>query len=405
MIKKQFYQTIQNSIADLQKQYPYNESLSNMQNDLYYFQNAKTDSDRYVLARSLAHNFDTFKTQTGNKSLEYGVNFISNSVTAPEPVFIPDTNKQEHTPKHDEIRQFIDERNTSYNDHQLTNLGQVILAYQNATGIELSTENGKIKAHNPSKYSETATLADQNGFNFENVKSLPNITLMHDLNMHNVTDVQTVNDVITKINELLSKTASSDQIRYMRFPLRDEINYNKHMKIARQNVDKERNAIMPYNYKTQTISDAKKFLTHELPKYDDFQIEDVIDEQGKLKPDASDVFAGYLDENQVPEEQAKEHLEGNEKLISKANESFGYKPEDPTKQDYFVKSYLADYAMEKAYEDPNVKKSLSDLADKTFNLDAPDKGQDTAKGDEDENQQFEQLSLDLDGLDDNSKQL
>ena len=405
MIKKQFYQTMQNSIADLQKQYSNNKSLKDMQNDLYYLQNAKTDSDRYVLARSLAHNFDTFKTQTDNKSLEYGVNFISNSVNAPKPIFIPDTNKSVYAPKHDEIRQFIDERNTSYNDHQLTNLGQVILAYHNATGIELSTENGKIKAHNPRKYSETATLADSNGFNFENVKSLPNITLMHDLNMHNVTDVQTVNDVITKVNELPSKTASGKQIRYMRFPLRDEINYNKHMKIARQNVDKERNAIMPYNYKTQTISDAKKFLTRELPKYDDFQIEDVIDEQGKLKQDASDVFAGYLDENQVPEEQAKEHLEGNEKLISKANESFGYKPEDPTKQDYFVKSYLADYAMEKAYEDPNVKKSLSDLADKTFNLDAPDKGQDTAKGDEDENQQFEQLSLDLDGLDDNSKQL
>src|SRR5699024_5334723 len=140
--------------------------------DLYYFQKSKTDSDRYVLARSLAHNFDTFKTQTDNKSLEYGVNFISNSVTAPEPVFIPDTNKQAHTPKHDEIRQFINERNTSYNDHQLTNLGQVILAYHNATGIELSTEIGKIKAHNPSKYSETATLADQNGFNFENINQI-----------------------------------------------------------------------------------------------------------------------------------------------------------------------------------------------------------------------------------------
>lgn len=405
MIKKQFYQTIESAIADLQKQYPHNQALKDMHDDLYYFQNSKTDSDRYVLARSLAHNFDTFKTQTDNKSLEYGVNFISNSVTAPEPVFIPDANKSVYAPKYDEVQQFIAERNTSYNDRQLTNLGQVILAYHNATGIELTAEDGKIKAHNPSKYSETATLADQNGFNFENIKSLPNITLMHDLNMHEDDDVQTVNDVITKVNELLSKTASSDQIRYMRFPLRDEINYNKHMKIARQNVDKERNAIMPYNYKTQTISDAKKFLTHELPKYDDFQIEDVIDEQGKLKPEASDVFAGYLDENQVPEEQAKEHLEGNEKLIDKANESFGYKPEDPTKQDYFVKSYLADYAMEKAYEDPNVKKSLSDLADKTFNLDAPDKGQDTAKGSEAENQQFEQLSLDLDGLDDNSKQL
>lgn len=411
MIKKQFYQTIQNSIADLQKQYPYNQALNNMYDDLYYFQNSKTDSDRYVLARSLAHNFDTFKTQTDNKSLEYGVNFISNSVNAPEPIFIPDANKQAHTPKEDEIQQFITERNTSYNDRQLTNLGQVILAYQDATGIELSTEDGKIKAHNPRKYSETATLADQNGFNFENVKSLPNITLMHDLNMHNVTDVQTVNDVITKIDEAPRNIASRDQIRYMRFPLRDEMNYNEHMKIARQNVDTERNINMPYNYKTQTISDAKKFLTHELPKYDDFQLEDVIDEQGKLKPEASDVFAGYLDENQPTEDQAKEHLEGNEKLIDKANESFGYKPEDPTKQDYFVKSYLADYAMEKAYADPNVKKSLSDLADKTFNLDAPDKGQDEAnsKGDtkdnEAENQQFEQLSLDLDGLDDNSKQL
>ena len=405
MIKKQFYHAIQNSIADLQKQYPHNQALNNMQDNFYYFQNAKTDSDRYVLARSLAHNFDTFKTQTGNKSLEYSVNFISNSVTAPEPVFIPDANKSVYAPKHDEVQQFIAERNTSYDDHQLTNLGQVILAYQDATGIELSTENGKIKAHNPSKYSETATLADQNGFNFENIKSLPNINLMHDLNMHNVTDVQTVNDVIAKINESPSKTASGKQIRYMRFPLRDEINYNKHMKIARQHVDKERNINMPYNYKTQTISDAKKFLTRELPKYDDFQIEDVIDEQGKLKQDAGDVFAGYLDENQVTEEQAKEHLEGNEKLIDKANESFGYKPEDPTKQDYFVKSYLADYAMEKAYEDPNVKKSLSDLADKTFNLDAPDKGQDAANANEAENQQFEQLSLDLDGLDDNSKQL
>lgn len=404
MIKKQFYQTIQNSIADLQKQYPYNQALKDMQDDLYYFQNSKTDSDRYVLARSLAHNFDTFKTQTNNKSLEYGVNFISNSVNAPEPIFIPDANKQAHTPKEDEIQQFITERNMPNNDRQLTNLGQVILAYQNATGIELSTENGKIKAHNPRKYSETATLADQNGFNFENVKSLPNITLMHDLNMHNVTDVQTVNDVITKIDEAPRNIASSDQIRYMRFPLRDEMNYNEHMKIARQNVDTERNINMPYNYKTQTISDAKKFLTHELPKYDDFQLEDVIDEQGKLKPEASDVFAGYLDENQVSEDQAKEHLEGNEKLIDKANESFGYKPEDPTKQDYFVKSYLADYAMEKAYADPNVKKSLSDLADKTFNLDAPDKGQDV-QGSEAENQQFEQLSLDLDGLSDNSKQL
>lgn len=405
MIKKQFYQTIESAIADLKKTYPRNKSLSNMQDDLYYFQNAKTDSDRYVLARSLAHNFDTFKTQTDNKSFEYGVNFISNSVTAPEPVFIPDTNKQEHTPKYDEIQQFITERNTSYDDYQLTNLGQVILAYQQATGIELSTEDGKIKAHNPSKYSETSTLADQNGFNFENIKNLPNINLMHNLNMFADDDVQTANDVIAKINELPCNIASSKQIRYMRFPLRDEINYNEHMKIARQNADTERNIIMPYNYKTQTISDAKKFLTHELPKYDDFQIEDVIDEQGKLKQDASDVFAGYLDENQVPEEQAKEHLEGNEKLISKANESFGYKPEDPTKQDYFVKSYLADYAMEKAYEDPNVKKSLSDLADKTFNLDAPDKGQDTAKGSEAEDKQFEQLSLDLDGLDDNSKQL
>ena len=405
MIKKQFHQAIENSIADLKKTYSNNKSLNNMQNDLYYFQNAKTDSDRYVLARSLAHNFDTFRTQTGNKSLEYGVNFISNSVTAPEPIFIPDSDKQAATPKHDEIQQFIAERNTSYNDHQLTNLGQVILAYQNATGIELSTENGKIKAHNPSKYSETSILADQNGFDFENIKSLPNINLMHNLNMYTDDDVQTVNDVITKIHEAPSKTASGKQTRYMRFPLRDEMNYNEHMKIARQNVDTERNAIMPYNYKTQTISDAKKFLTHELPKYDDFQIEDVIDEQGKLKQDASDVFAGYLDENQVPEEQAKEHLEGNEKLIDKANESFGYKPEDPTKQDYFVKSYLADYAMEKAYADPNVKKSLSDLADKTFNLDAPDKGQDTAKGSEAEDTQFEQLSLDLDGLDDNSKQL
>ena len=405
MIKKQFYQTIESAIADLKKTYSNNKSLNNMQDDLYYLQNAKTDSDRYVLARSLAHNFDAFKTQTDNKSLEYGVNFISNSVTAPEPVFIPDTNKSVYAPKHDEIRQFIDERNMPDNDRQLTNLGQVILAYQDATGIELSTENGEIKAHNPRKYSETATLADQNGFNFENIKSLSNIMLMHDLNMHNVTDVQTVTDVITKISQSPGKTASSKQIRYMRFPLRDEMNYNEHMKIARQNVDTERNINMPYNYKTQTISDAKKFLTRELPKYDDFQIEDVIDEQGKLKQDASDVFAGYLDENQVPEEQAKEHLEGNEKLIDKANESFGYKPEDPTKQDYFVKSYLADYAMEKAYEDPNVKKSLSDLADKTFNLDAPDKGQDAAKGSEDENQQFEQLSLDLDGLDDNSKQL
>lgn len=405
MIKKQFYQTIESAIADLKTTYSNNESLNNMQNDLYYLQNAKTDSDRYVLARSLAHNFDTFKTQTDNKSLEYGVNFISNSVTAPEPVFIPDANKSVHTPKYDEIRQFIDERNTSYNDHQLTNLGQVVLAYHNATGIELTAENGKIKAHNPSKYSETATLADQNGFDFENIKNLPNINLMHNLNMYADDDVQTVNDVITKINEAPRNIASRDQIRYMRFPLRDEINYNEHMKIARQNVDKERNAIMPYNYKTQTISDAKKFLTRELPKYDDFQIEDVIDEQGKLKQDASDVFAGYLDENQVPEEQAKEHLEGNEKLINKANESFGYKPVDPTKQDYFVKSYLADYAMEKAYADPNVKKSLSDLADKTFNLDAPDKGQDAAKGSEAEDKQFEQLSLDLDGLDDNSKQL
>lgn len=405
MIKKQFYQTIQNSIADLQKQYPYNQALNNMYDDLYYFQNSKTDSDRYVLARSLAHNFDTFKTQTDNKSLEYGVNFISNSVTAPEPVFIPDANKQAHTPKEDEIQQFITERNMPDNDRQLTNLGQVILAYQDATGIELSIENGKIKAHNPRKYSETATLADQNGFNFENVKSLPNITLMHDLNMHNVTDVQTVNDVITKIDEAPRNIASRDQIRYMRFPLRDEMNYNEHMKIARQNVDTERNINMPYNYKTQTISDAKKFLTHELPKYDDFQLEDVIDEQGKLKPEASDVFAGYLDEHQPTEEQAKEHLEGNEKLIDKANESFGYKPEDPTKQDYFVKSYLADYAMEKAYADPNVKKSLSDLADKTFNLDAPDKGQNDSKGNEAEDKQVEQLSLDLDGLSDNSKQL
>lgn len=405
MIKKQFYQTIQNSIADLQKQYPYNQALNNMYDDLYYFQNSKTDSDRYVLARSLAHNFDTFKTQTDNKSLEYGVNFISNSVTAPEPVFIPDANKQAHTPKEDEIQQFITERNMPDNDRQLTNLGQVILAYQDATGIELSTENGKIKAHNPHKYSETATLADKTGFNFKNIKSLPNITLMHDLNRHNVTDVKTVNDVITKIDEAPRNIASRDQIRYMRFPLRDEMNYNEHMKIARQNVDTERNINMPYNYKTQTISDAKKFLTHELPKYDDFQLEDVIDEQGKLKPEASDVFAGYLDENQPTEDQAKEHLEGNEKLIDKANESFGYKPEDPTKQDYFVKSYLADYAMEKAYADPNVKKSLSDLADKTFNLDAPDKGQDTAKGNEAEDKQFEQLSLNLDGLSDNSKQL
>ena len=405
MIKKQFYQTIESAIADLKTTYPHNKSLKDMQDDLYYFQNSKTDADRYVLARSLAHNFDAFKTQTDNKSLEYGVNFISNSVNAPEPIFMPDSDKQAHTPKEDEVQQFIAERNTSDNDRQLTNLGQVILGYQQATGIELSTENGKIKAHNPRKYSETATLADQNGFNFENIKNLPNINLMHNLNMYTDDDVQTVNDVITKIHEAPRKTASGKQIRYMRFPLRDEINYNEHMKIARQNVDKERNAIMPYNYKTQTISDAKKFLTHELPKYDDFQIEDVIDEQGKLKQDASDVFAGYLDENQVPEEQAKEHLEGNEKLIDKANESFGYKPEDPTKQDYFVKSYLADYAMEKAYEDPNVKKSLSDLADKTFNLDAPDKGQDAAKGNEDENQQFEQLSLDLDGLDDNSKQL
>lgn len=405
MIKKQFYQAIESAIADLKKTYPHNQALKDMHDDLYYFQNAKTDSDRYVLARSLAHNFDTFKTQTDNKSLEYGVNFISNSVTAPEPVFIPDANKSAHTPKHDEIQQFIAERNTSYNDRKLTNLGQVILAYHNATGIELTAEDGKIKAHNPSKYSETATLADQNGFNFENIKNLPNINLMHNLNMYADDNVQTVNDVIAKISQLPSKTASGKQIRYMRFPLRDEINYNKHMKIARQNVDKERNINMPYNYKTQTISDAKKFLTRELPKYDDFQIEDVIDEQGKLKQDASDVFAGYLDENQVPEEQAKEHLEGNEKLINKANESFGYKPEDPTKQDYFVKSYLADYAMEKAYEDPNVKKSLSDLADKTFNLDAPDKGQDAAKGNEAEDKQFEQLSLDLDGLDDNSKQL
>lgn len=413
MIKKQFYQTVESSIEDLKTTYSNNKSLNNMQDDLYYFQNAKTDSDRYVNARSLAHNFDTFVAETQNDapSLKYGVNFISNSVTVPEPVFIPDTNKQAYTPKYDEIRQFIDERNTSYTDHQLTNLGQVILAYQQATGIELSTENGKIKAHNPSKYSETSTLADQNGFNFENIKNLPNINLMHNLNMYADDDVQTANDVITKINESPSKTVSGEQLRYMRFPLRDEISYNKHVKIARQNVDKERNAIMPYNYKTQTISDAKKFLTHELPKYDDFQIEDVIDEKGKLKQDASDVFAGYLDENQVPEEQAKEHLEGNEKLINKANESFGYKPEDPIKQDYFVKSYLADYAMEKAYADPNVKKSLSDLADKTFNLDALDKGQDKSdakgdtKGNEAENQQFEQLSLDLDGLDDNSKQL
>lgn len=407
MIKKQFYQTVQNSIADLQKQYPHNEALKDMQDDLYYFQNSKTDSDRYVLARSLAHNFDAFVAETQNDapSLKYGVNFISNSVTAPEPVFIPDSDKQAVTPKEDEVQQFIAKCNMPDNERQLTNLGQVILAYQDATGIELTAEDGKIKAHNPRKYSETSTLADQNGFNFENIKNLPNITLMHDLNMHNVTDVQTVNDVITKIDEAPRNIASRDQIRYMRFPLRDEMNYNEHMKIARQNVDTERNINMPYNYKTQTISDAKKFLTHELPKYDDFQLEDVIDEQGKLKPEASDVFAGYLDENQPTEDQAKEHLEGNEKLIDKANESFGYKPEDPTKQDYFVKSYLADYAMEKAYADPNVKKSLSDLADKTFNLDAPDKGQDTAKGSEAEDKQFEQLSLDLDGLSDNSKQL
>lgn len=406
MIKKQFYQTIESAIADLKTTYPHNESLSNMQNDLYYFQNSKTDSDRYVNARSLAHNFDAFVAETQNDapSLKYGVNFISNSVTAPEPVFIPDTNKQAVTPKEDEVQQFIAERNMPYTDRQLTNLGQVILAYQDATGIELSTENGKIKAHNPHKYSETATLADKTGFNFENIKSLPNITLMHDLNRHNVTDVKTVNDVIDKIDEAPRNIASSDQIRYMRFPLRDEMNYNEHMKIARQNVDTERNINMPYNYKTQTISDAKKFLTHELPKYDDFQLEDVIDEQGKLKPEASDVFAGYLDENQPTEDQAKEHLEGNEKLIDKANESFGYKPEDPTKQDYFVKSYLADYAMEKAYADPNVKKSLSDLADKTFNLDAPDKGQDV-QGREAEDNNVEQLSLDLDGLNDNSKQL
>lgn len=407
MIKKQFYQTVQNSIADLQKQYPHNEELKDMQDDLYYFQNSKTDADRYLNASELAHHFDKFttKTKNNNKGLEYGVNFISNSANAPEPVFIPDVDKQASTPKEEEVQQFIAERNMPYTDRQLTNLGQVILAYQDATGIELSTENGKIKAHNPRKYSETATLADKTGFKFENIKSLPNITLMHDLNMHNVTDVQTVNDVITKIDEAPRNIASRDQIRYMRFPLRDEMNYNEHMKIARQNVDTERNINMPYNYKTQTISDAKKFLTHELPKYDDFQLEDVIDEQGKLKPEASDVFAGYLDENQPTEDQAKEHLEGNEKLIDKANESFGYKPEDPTKQDYFVKSYLADYAMEKAYADPNVKKSLSDLADKTFNLDAPDKGQDTAKGSEAEDKQFEQLSLDLDGLSDNSKQL
>lgn len=409
MIKKQFYQTVESSIEDLKTTYSNNKSLNNMQDDLYYFQNAKTDSDRYVNARSLAHNFDTFVAETQNDapSLKYGVNFISNSVTAPEPVFIPDSDRNAYTPKHDEIRQFIDERNTSYTDHQLTNLGQVILAYQQATGIELSTENGKIKAHNPSKYSETSTLADQNGFNFENIKNLPNITLMHDLDMYDDSDVNTPSDVITKINETPSKTVSSTQMRYMHFPLRNAINYNEHMKIARQNIDNERNINMPYNYKTQTISDAKKFLTHELPKYDDFQIEDVIDEQGKLKQDAGDVFAGYLDEHQPTEDQAKEHLEGNEKLINKANESFGYKPEDPTKQDYFVKSYLADYAMEKAYADPNVKKSLSDLADKTFNLDAPDKGQDKsdAKGNEAEDKHVEQLSLDLDGLNDNSKQL
>lgn len=205
MIKKQFYQTIESAIADLKKTYPHNKSLNNMQNDLYYFQNAKTDSDRYVLARSLAHNFDTFKTQTDNKSLEYGVNFISNSVNAPEPVFIPDSDKQAATPKEDEVQQFIAERNTSYNDHQLTNLGQVVLAYQDATGIELTAEDGKIKAHNPSKYSETSILADQNGFDFESIKSLPNIMLMHNLNMHNVTDVQTVNDVITKIHEAPSQ--------------------------------------------------------------------------------------------------------------------------------------------------------------------------------------------------------
>lgn len=409
MIKKQFYQTIQNSIDDLKQQYPHNQELTNMQEDLYYFQNSKTDSDRYLNASELAHNFDKFTTKTKNndKSLEYGVNFISNSVNAPEPVFTPDADKQASTPKKDEIKQFIAERNMPYTDHQLTNLGQVILAYQNATGIELSTENGEIKAHNPRKYSETATLADQNGFNFENIKNLPNITLMHDLNMYDNSDVNTPTDVITKINKTPSKTVSSDQMRYMHFPLRNAINYNEHMKIARQNIDNERNMTMPYNYKTQTISDAKKFLTHELPKYDDFQIEDVIDEQGKLKQDAGDVFAGYLDEHQPTEDQAKEHLEGNEKLINKANESFGYKPEDPTKQDYFVKSYLADYAMEKAYADPNVKKSLSDLADKTFNLDAPDKGQDKsdAKGNEAEDKQVEQLSLDLDGLSDNSKQL
>lgn len=407
MIKKQFYQTVQNSIADLQTQYPHNEELKDMQDDLYYFQNSKTDADRYLNASELAHHFDKFttKTKNNNKGLEYGVNFISNSANAPEPVFIPDVDKQANAPKEEEIKQFIAERNMPYTDHQLTNLGQVILAYQKATGIELSTENGEIKAHNPRKYSETSTLVDQNGFNFENIKNLPNITLMHDLDMYDNSDVNTPSDVITKINETPSKTASSTQMRYMHFPLRNAINYNEHMKIARQNVDTERNINMPYNYKTQTISDAKKFLTHELPKYDDFQLEDVIDEQGKLKPEASDVFAGYLDENQPTEDQAKEHLEGNEKLIDKANESFGYKPEDPTKQDYFVKSYLADYAMEKAYADPNVKKSLSDLADKTFNLDAPDKGQDTAKGSEAEDKQFEQLSLDLDGLSDNSKQL
>lgn len=147
-----------------------------------------------------------------------------------------------------------------------------------------------------------------------------------------------------------------------------------------------------YDYEKETVNDAKNFIKNELPKYDDFELQDIVTEDGQLKDGASDAFEAYLDENQVSEPVAKEHLEGNDEIAQKTYQEFGYEPIGNAKKDYFIKSNLAPQAMNEAVKDPDVAKSLGDLTKIAY----------PEQSNGQEEKQFEQLSLDLDGLDDST---
>ncbi len=292
--------------------------------------------------------------------------------------------------------------NKSPNAHSLTNLYQTVLAYQFATGYDLEVVDNVI-GFNDTHQKERQfgkmpqyIIGKDGKLSASAVENLPHIKQMHNLNAYyltrsnskfeNDTDInmETFDDFKYEVESNSGRHVVVDkrQIEYTNDPAIDIINAEEIVK------QYEGTKIMTqsFNYKNSVINDAKKFLTHELPKQEDFEIKSIVKQDGSLQDDAGDMLAGYIDEHPVTEEEAKSRLEGNDKLAQKAYESFGYEPQSSyAKKDYFVRSYLAPEAMETAMKDPTVRKSVEKTASQAY---APKQ----------EKQSFEQLSLDLDGL-------